>query len=114
SANAVPPEVTARVGAVFWHDKTGYQYQITSAGGFLLMVSPDGKGMGKNVEFRRDNQYADAWTVVKDYVVGEAAKGTIPPTVPTPPPAGAPAAGEPPATDDPGWLGTISDGLAAI
>ncbi|MEZ4401028.1 MAG: DUF4157 domain-containing protein [Kofleriaceae bacterium] len=116
AASPVPPEVLARVGAAFAHATTGYRYDISAGGGFILRASPDGKGLG--LEFRHDNQYAKAWRVLADYVVAEAAKGTIPPTVA--PPAAAPAEGEAPAADgDDSWgfddlLGAVGDAATAV
>ncbi|HEX3764064.1 MAG TPA: hypothetical protein VHW23_35465 [Kofleriaceae bacterium] len=93
AASPVPPEVLARVGAEFLHtdDATAERhYRITPGGGFLLIASSDGKPPGK-LEFRSDNKYREAWSVLCAYVVKNQA--SIPPTAP--PPAAAP----PTATD---------------
>lgn len=119
-ASAVPPEVLARVGAEFLHaDDTTAQrrYRITAGGGFLLIASSDGTPTGK-LEFRCDNQYRAAWSVLAAYVVNHQAAipATVAPPAPAAPAAGAPASPSP--APDPwsveGVTHAIGSGLAAV
>ncbi|MBC7974872.1 MAG: hypothetical protein H7138_07775 [Myxococcales bacterium] len=114
----MPAEVLARVGAEFLHsDDTSAErhYRITAGGGFLLIASSDGTPPGK-LEFRRDNQYKDAWSTLCAYVAANQA--TIPPRVTQPAPVPATPADPAAPAADPFSLGGITEaiggGLAAI
>jgi hypothetical protein len=111
----VPPQVLARAGEVFDHFK--YQYRITSTGGFTMLKSPDGKGIG--LTFEHDNERAAAWKVLADHIVAEAARSAPPAAPSTPAPEAAPTPGTEAAPGDDGWsfggvMGAIGDGLAAV
>ncbi|HUQ01957.1 MAG TPA: DUF4157 domain-containing protein [Kofleriaceae bacterium] len=106
AASAMPPEVMARVGAEFEHTadtSAKRSYRITPAGGFLMIASSTGRGVG--VEFTKLTNEA-AWTTLCTYVAANAA--TIPATVPAAP--GTPTTGEQPAAEP----GFFDDPLAAI
>jgi hypothetical protein len=111
---SVPPQVLARAGDVF--DHFSYQYRITSTGGFTMLRSPDGKGIG--LTFAHDNERAAAWKVLADHIVDEAARAA-PPAAPATAPAPEAPAPSTEAPSDEGWslggvVGAIGDGLAAV
>lgn len=110
-AAAAPPEVLARVGAVFLHtdDTSGARsYRISIGGGFVLTAAFDGRGVG--TEFRADNKFHAAWETLAAYVT--AHQDTIPPTVraPVPTPDSAGAAPDPWSLE--GIAAAVGDGLA--
>ena len=111
TAGKVPPAVLDRRGARFRHAddaSAARDYLILPDGGFELVASSTGRGVGATFRPTDTGAKGSAWEVLAAYVVAHAAE--IPPTVaPVEPPAETA-----PAEDDPWTFGGLLQGAADL